>query len=244
MSFTCPKSSNNSSKFEDRNPDSELCPDYFRWIHEDLKPWKSRGITRKTLEKAKDIAHFRLVIVNGKAYVEKYKQPYQTRDVLTLWGILQLMKMYPGKLPDLDIMFQCGDKTVIEKKDYQVINGSISPIPPPVFHYCGDDSSFDIVFPDWTFWGWTETYIRPWNSVIDELKDANNKIKWVEREPYAFWKGNLFNGHRNDLAKCNSSEDWNAQIYNMDWDLEAKEGFRDAKMAKQCMHKYVRTMQY
>ncbi|KAK9749385.1 hypothetical protein RND81_02G122600 [Saponaria officinalis] len=238
MSFTCPRTSNDSSKFKRKTLNPESCPDYFTWIHEDLKPWKSTGITQNMLKKAINIAHFRLVIVNGKAYVEKYKQPYQTRDVVTLWGILQLMKMYSGKLPDLDLMFQCGDKTVVKKKEYQVIKGNIDPIPPPIFHYCGDDLSFDIVFPDWTFWGWSETFIRPWDSTIKELKDANDKMKWVERKPYAFYKGNLFNGHRDDLAKCNSTKDWNAQIYNMNWDLEMKEGFKDAKMAKQCMHKY------
>ncbi|KAL9245348.1 hypothetical protein vseg_019010 [Gypsophila vaccaria] len=241
LSFTCPKTSNDvhSSKPESNNVNpAQSCPDYFRRIHDDLKPWKSKGITRNILEKAINVAHFRLIIVNGKAYVQKYKQPYQTRDVITLWGILQLMKMYPGKLPDLDLIFQCGDKTVIKKDDYQVIKGAISPIPPPIFHYCGDDSSFDIVFPDWTFWGWSETSIRPWGSITKELKDANDKIKWVHRKPYAFWKGNLYNGQRDDLAKCNSTKDWNAKIYNMNWDLKMKGGLEDAKLAKQCMHKY------
>ncbi|GMH22481.1 hypothetical protein Nepgr_024324 [Nepenthes gracilis] len=72
------------------------CPDYFRWIHEDLKPWKKEGITLKMVESAKQFTHFRLVIVNGTAYVKKYDTPFQPRDVLTLWGVLQLLKLYPG----------------------------------------------------------------------------------------------------------------------------------------------------
>lgn len=59
------------------------CPDYFRWIHEDLRPWMSVGPTRDALERAMAYAHFPLVIVGGKAYGERSK-PYQTRDVFTV----------------------------------------------------------------------------------------------------------------------------------------------------------------
>ena len=40
------------------------------------------------VERGKNVSHFRLVIVNGKAYVVKYDKVYQTRDVFTIWGIL------------------------------------------------------------------------------------------------------------------------------------------------------------
>lgn len=129
---------------------STSCPEYFRWIHEDLKPWKKTGITREMIEKGKNISHIRLVIINGKAYIEKHGKVFQTRDIFTIWGILQLLRLYPGKIPDLELMFQCGDKTIVNKKNFQ--ESQISP--PPVFHYCGDENSYDIVFPDWTFWGW------------------------------------------------------------------------------------------
>lgn len=127
------------------------CPEYFRWMHKDLEPWKHTGISREMLERAKAHAQFRLVIINGDAYVEKYKNAYQTRDVFTVWGILQLLRLYPGKVPDLELMFSCGDRPVVKKRDYE---GANSTSPPPVFHYCGDQESLDIVLPDWSFWGW------------------------------------------------------------------------------------------
>lgn len=136
------------SKFEPDDSLATSCPEYFRWIHQDLKPWKSTGITRDMVERGKDIAHFRLVVIDGKAYLEKYAKSFQTRDLFTIWGILQLLRLYPGKIPDLELMFQCGDKTVVEKSRFQDMS------PPPMFHYCGEKNSFDIVFPDWTFWGW------------------------------------------------------------------------------------------
>ena len=106
------------------------------------------------VERGQNISHFRLVVVNGKAYLKKYKNSFQTRDVFTIWGILQLLRLYPGKIPDLELMFQCGDKTVVDKSLYQQEGPQANMSPPPMFHYCGDENSFDIVFPDWTFWGW------------------------------------------------------------------------------------------
>jgi len=135
----------------DNDSSTTSCPDYFRWIHEDLKPWRITGITREMVETGRHASHFRLVIVNGKVYVHKIRKVFQTRDVFTIWGILQLLRLYPGKIPDLDLMFQCGDKTVVLKKYFE---GPEAMSPHPVFHYCGDENSHDIVFPDWSFWGW------------------------------------------------------------------------------------------
>lgn len=127
------------------------CPEYFRWIYEDLRPWRETGITREMVERARRTANFRLVILNGRAYVETYQKSFQSRDVFTLWGILQLLRMYPGKVPDLDLMFDCVDWPVIISRFY---HGPNATAPPPLFRYCADDSTLDIVFPDWSFWGW------------------------------------------------------------------------------------------
>ncbi|KAJ0724100.1 putative glycosyl transferase CAP10 domain-containing protein [Helianthus annuus] len=64
---------------------SQNCPEYFRWIHEDLKPWKETGITEEMVLSAKRTANFHLVILNGRAYVETYEKSFQSRDVFTLW---------------------------------------------------------------------------------------------------------------------------------------------------------------
>lgn len=152
----CP--TNYPSTFESNNFDpvgqssSSVCPDYFRWIHEDLRPWSATGITRDMVERANSTAHFRLIIVKGKAYVEKYKKSIQTRDLFTIWGILQLLRRFPGKLPDLELMFDCNDRPVVQTRVYSGPN--VTQSPPPLFRYCGDKRTMDIVFPDWSFWGW------------------------------------------------------------------------------------------
>uniref|UniRef100_A0A2P2KD36 KDEL motif-containing protein 1 n=3 Tax=Rhizophora mucronata TaxID=61149 RepID=A0A2P2KD36_RHIMU len=190
------------------------------------------------VENAKKTANFRLVIVNGKAYVEQYQKAFQTRDVFTLWGILQLLRKYPGQVPDLELMFDCVDWPVVKSRDHI---GPDAPAPPPLFRYCGDDDTLDIVFPDWSFWGWPEINIKPWEPLLNDLKEGNKRTRWREREPFAYWKGNpAVAATRKDLMKCNVSEkqDWNARVYAQDWIRESREGYEQSNLASQCVHRY------
>ncbi|MBA0769310.1 hypothetical protein Gotri_018056 [Gossypium trilobum] len=204
-----------------------------------LKQWKSTGITEDMIERGKPSADFRLVIVNGTAYVERYRMSYQTRDVFTIWGILQLLRLYPGKVPDLDLLFFCGDDTVIKKRNYK---GRYAALAPPVFHYCGEKAALDIVFPDWTFWGWGEVNIKPWEETLRAIKKGNERIKWEKREPYAYWKGNslVSRDRRLSFMKCNLSakHDWNVRLYKQDWGQEIQGGFKHSKLEDQCTHRY------
>ncbi|GKU88198.1 hypothetical protein SLEP1_g2492 [Rubroshorea leprosula] len=234
---TCP--SNYPLTIElDESSSAAACPEYFRWIHQDLKPWKSTGITREMVERGRAHAHFRLVIVNGKAYVENYIKPFQTRDMFTIWGILQLLRLYPGMVPDLELMFWCEDRPVVRKRLYQGPNATA---PPPVFHYCGNKNALDIVFPDWTFWGWAETNIRPWMQTLMAIKEGNKRMNWIDRIPYAFWKGNpKVAPAREELMNCNISDefDWKARLYTLDWSKIKKGGYNDTRLEDQCTHRY------
>ncbi|XP_028107697.1 O-glucosyltransferase rumi homolog [Camellia sinensis] len=219
-------------------PSPAMCPEYFRWIHEDLRPWRETGITRDMVERANRTANFRLVIVNGRAYIERYRRAFQTRDIFTQWGILQLLRRYPGKLPDLDLMFDCVDWPVIKSMDYRGPNATS---PPPLFRYCGDDATLDIVFPDWSFWGWPEINIKPWEGLLEDLKGGNKRKRWMEREAYAYWKGNpIVAATRMDLLKCNVSEkhDWGARVYAQNWIQESQQGYKQSDLASQCIHRY------
>ncbi|TYH99934.1 hypothetical protein ES332_A11G099400v1 [Gossypium tomentosum] len=236
--LNCSNLVNHTTVFEPKESSTnKTCPDYFRWIHQDLKQWKSSGITKDMIERGKPIADFRLVIVNGEAYVERYIRSFQTRDLFTIWGILQLLRLYPGKIPDLDLLFYCGDNTVIMKSDYK---GRYAALAPPVFHYCGEEAALDIVFPDWSFWGWVEVNIKPWEEQLRAIKKERERIKWEKREPYAYWKGNPTSPDRGDLLNCNVSDkhDWNARLYVQDWAKEIQEGFKHSKLEDQCTHRY------
>lgn len=235
---TCPKSPLMEEEY--RSPSSSTCPDYFQWIHEDLRPWRETGITKEMIERASKKAHFRLVIISGKAYVETYDKAFQTRDVFTLWGILQLLKRYPGKVPDLDLVFNCHDPPAILSRDYKE-TGPNAVAPPPLFHYCGSDDTLDIVFPDWSFWGWPEVNIKPWETLLKELNEGNKKVNWRDREPHAYWKGNPSTSWiRQDLMKCQVSknEDWNARLYTQDWIAAKEKGYKESNLAEQCVYRY------
>ncbi|XP_010055151.1 protein O-glucosyltransferase 1 [Eucalyptus grandis] len=214
------------------------CPEYFRWIHEDLRAWKSTGITKEMVERTRDFAHYRLVILKGRVYVEHFRKPYQTRDVGTIWGIVQLLRLYPGKIPDLELMFYCNDQPVIMKNDYQGPNATL---PPPLFRFCGNQSAFDITFPDWSFWGWAEINIGPWESTVRAIRQNSEKIEWNDKVPYAYWKGNTgVAATRRDLMKCNatSGQDWKTHLYHQEWSREVSQGFKQSKLEDQCTHRY------
>uniref|UniRef100_A0ACD5V464 Uncharacterized protein n=1 Tax=Avena sativa TaxID=4498 RepID=A0ACD5V464_AVESA len=215
------------------------CPSYFRFIHEDLRPWRAAGgVTRAMLARARVTASFRLVVLRGRAFVQRFRPAFQTRDLFTIWGILQLLRRYPGRVPDLDLMFDCVDWPVVRTHLY---HGEQAPFMPPLFRYCGDDRTLDIVFPDWSFWGWPEINIKPWDALKKDLKNGNSRVTWSDREPYAYWKGNAAVAlPRQELVKCNisSTQDWNARIYTQDWFKESKAGYKNSDLGSQCTHRY------
>ncbi|PUZ66579.1 hypothetical protein GQ55_3G328600 [Panicum hallii var. hallii] len=179
----------------------------------------------------------RLVVVAWRAYVEKYRPAFQTRDVFTLWGILQLLARYPGRVPDLDLMFFCDDTPEVHAAAYP--DPSMAP---PLFMYCKNDSALGIVLPDWTFGGWPEVNIRPWAPFLEEVAREIRLVPWLDREPYAFWKGNPdVGGLPSDLMRCNASDngkDWNARHVRQDWEDADWNGFKDSNLARQCTYTY------
>ncbi|CAN6229002.1 unnamed protein product [Urochloa humidicola] len=217
-------------------PAPRECPAYFRWIHEDLRPWRATGVTLDAVERARReyAPKFRVTVVAGRLYVARYGRCFQTRDVFTQWGILQLLRRYPGRVPDLDLMFDCQDLPVVDAAE--IDRGQ-----PPLFRYCGSEATLDIAFPDWSFWGWPELNIKPWEALRREIEEGNAMVKWKDRAPYAYWKGNPNVGAgRRFLLRCNASgkRDWNARIYAQDWGKELRHGFRESDLSKQCTHRY------
>ncbi|KAF3335669.1 O-glucosyltransferase rumi [Carex littledalei] len=230
--------------------DDFLCPEFFRYIDEDLKPWKYTGISKEMVESAKHFANFRLVISDGRVYMKRYKRSFQTRDIFTLWGIVQLLNRYPGRVPDLDLMFECADLPLVKASDY-----SSTPAP-LLFRYCKDNTTLDIVFPDWAFWG-CEKKVNTWKLLHEFIKardeykamestiggdqNGEEKFNWTNRQPYAYWKGHAGQyANRKDLLSCNVSNDheWNARIFNMNWHDAVAGGFKDTDLAKQCTYRY------
>uniref|UniRef100_A0A0V0HVX6 Putative O-glucosyltransferase rumi-like n=1 Tax=Solanum chacoense TaxID=4108 RepID=A0A0V0HVX6_SOLCH len=135
-------------------------------------------------------------------------------------------------------MFDCVDWPVVRSSDFA---GENAVAPPPLFRYCGDNETLDIVFPDWSFWGWAEINIKPWQDLLKDLDKGNKMQRWMNREPYAYWKGNPEVAEkRMELVKCNVTENQesNARIYVQDWKEEIKQGFKHSDLGNQCHHRY------
>ena len=64
--------------------------------------------------------------------------------------------------------------------------------------------------------GRAEINIKPWDALQKDLDAGNRRVRWIDREPYAYWKGNPdVAAIRQELVKCNvsSKQEWNARIY-------------------------------
>lgn len=127
------------------------CPGYFAAIHRDLAPWRGAGgVTRAAVEAARRRASMRVTVSGGgrRLHVDLYYACVQSRALFTVWGLLQLMRRYPGRVPDVDLMFDCMDRPAVNRTGHG--DGG----DPPLFRYCTTRDHLDIPFPDWSFWGW------------------------------------------------------------------------------------------
>ncbi|CAN1328990.1 hypothetical protein LINPERPRIM_LOCUS34549 [Linum perenne] len=156
---------------------------------------------------AKNFAAFRIVISQGRLYFDPYYACFQSRMMVTLWGFVQLLQRYPGMIPDVDLMFDCMDKPILNRTERQSN-------PVPLFRYCTTREHFDIPFPDWSFWGWSEINIGPWSEEFPDIKRGSRAERWRSKQPRAFWKGNpdVVSPIRMELLQCNDSRKWGAQI--------------------------------
>jgi hypothetical protein len=94
-------------------------PSYFCFIHEDLHPWcVAGGIIRAMVDHARTTTNFHPVMIRGRAYIEHIMPAFQTRDLFTIWAILQLLRHYPRRVPDLDLIFDCVDWPVVPTDQY------------------------------------------------------------------------------------------------------------------------------
>ncbi|MCO5575093.1 hypothetical protein L7F22_028890 [Adiantum nelumboides] len=213
---------------------SSRCPDYFRFIHHDLAPWKKTKISKELLDVARTGNHeasFTVIVKTGRLYVDPIGNCFQTRAIFTIWGFLQLLRYYPGLVPDVEVVLGCGDRPAILRGNHT------DSLPPPLFRYCTTVDHFDIPFPDWSFWGWPEVNIQPWELELQNIYRGSSKMTWRQRMPKAFWKGNTFmgDGTRMELVKCNGDA---ADIRSQNWDKEVRSKFRHSKLSDQCKHRY------
>lgn len=191
------------------------------------------GVSREMLDSARPLASFRVVIKSGRLYVDAYQSCFQTRAVFTVWGLLQLLKLYPALVPDVDMLFGCGDTPKVTKSLYKQKPA------PPIFRYCSTPNDFDIPFPDWSFWGWPEVDLASWDKELSGILKGENELLWEQRRPTAFWKGNTDTGGRlrKELKSCNGAHN-GAEIIHQNWYEAYKAHYKNSRLAQQCKNRY------
>eukprot|EP00271_Cylindrocystis_brebissonii_P020425 TRINITY_DN6754_c0_g1_i2.p1 TRINITY_DN6754_c0_g1~~TRINITY_DN6754_c0_g1_i2.p1 ORF type:complete len:350 (+),score=41.19 TRINITY_DN6754_c0_g1_i2:555-1604(+) len=223
----------NSSSSSSQAP---ICPDYFQHIHSDFEPWRSKGgIRLLSVEKTEAAAHFRAQIIEGKLYVRQYKPCVQSRLNFTVWGLLQLLERYPGRIPDVDFMFNCMDQPLLVRNRY-----TDDPDPPIIFKYCSNANHIDIVWPDFSFWGWPEVYIRQWDITVDKIMQGTGGIPWKERASYGQWKGTIWVAPhiRAPVVLCNDEPEHRWRVVTEEQKWHKVTDVRSAALENQCAYRY------
>ncbi|XP_029130220.1 uncharacterized protein LOC109813382 [Cajanus cajan] len=98
-----------------------------------------------------------------------------------------------------------------------------------------------VILQCFLFFTRAELNIRPWETTLNNIKGGNKIVQWKDRVPYAFWKGNpAVSNIRKQLGKCNVTEehDWNARIYDIQWQKEKQSNFENSKLENQCNFRY------
>ncbi|KAL8154890.1 hypothetical protein AgCh_000299 [Apium graveolens] len=59
----------------------------------------------RTVAIDKPAAAFRVVIIDRRLYVDSYYEYVQSRSLFNVWGFVQLLRRYPGQVPNVDLIF-------------------------------------------------------------------------------------------------------------------------------------------
>lgn len=189
------------------------------FVTQDLQPWRTRGgIKEADLLAAREriIAGSHILIVNGSLYMNPRITPessYETRDVGTLWGILELLE-HSIVSEDVEMIFeQTNDQPLVGNDE---VGQSALPF---LVSFSGSTTSVGVVWPDWSFWGWPEVFIRPWEKEFPDIAKSH-KIPASDLKEGTFWKGALLNKIRKDVYACGHSQpglDNKLDINTVDW---------------------------
>ena len=182
------------------------------FIESDLAPWKDSGITLEALEEAENMYDIcdgdiiRFQIISGRLYVYHVTSrglgwyPSQLgeghlaargRVPHTMLMLLDVLRLFPGQIPDLDAVMQLGDFNCVER------NASRRGAPVPMFGYSTSEDYHDLVLPDFTYYGHEYDYLMdPWgNPVIgwdaqrEVLMRKYEGVPLSSRLPQALWRG-------------------------------------------------------
>lgn len=205
-----------------------LTSHYAGWIESDFSKWNVSLISKALVERAAaefpcQSGKLRIQIVGGTLWVDHSQESWpaggwypaelgggwtsaKARTPYLILALLETLREYPGKVPDVDAVFHISDEPCVPTR---VLGPNGEPAP-PIFGYTATAGFADIPFPDFSFWGHEHTRMRGnlenpvqgWERQFDLL--ANNVSAAIPlhlRTPQLMWRGRVSDDRRDDLRR-------------------------------------------
>lgn len=216
-------------------------------IEVELRPWAKSGITREMVERAYCLSRWtastRVQIKNNRLYATPPDHVFQSRERTILLQLVHLLQKYD--LPDIDVMLVtddfCPDKDIPHRSfdgNYKRCSRlgptfSISKLPEERESHC-------VNMPDFSFQGWPEQFLPPWQLTRSLLQNAADNQPWRKRSDVLFWKGGNTHPERDILVNSNMlQQSGMAQVHFVNFSNAATY----VSLPEHCHHKYLLNME-
>lgn len=176
--------------------------------------WDASGITAEMVSAAEnsydecDGDMFRFQIIGGKLYVYHITQrgggwypailgpgnlSARGRVPYSLLILLQVLRLFPGQIPDVDAVMHVGDFTCTNATAARLAGR----VPLPMFGASTSDASADVPFPDFSYFGHEHRYLMDpsgdvvmgWDLQREILEAKYAHVPLAHRIPRAMWRG-------------------------------------------------------
>ncbi|CAI5980954.1 unnamed protein product [Closterium sp. NIES-65] len=133
-------------------------------------------------------------------------------------------------VPDVDLMFECNDWPLVER----AVHAAAAHPPPLLLKYCSTARHMDVVWPDWSFWGW--------GHLVNCSRQGGGE-GGEDSEEGAGGGGGKEGGMVGEDAKGQGSEgkeaerDWGVDAWDTKWVHEIAE--ETTRLENQCTHRWV-----
>ncbi|KAF2260013.1 hypothetical protein CC78DRAFT_523927 [Lojkania enalia] len=195
---------------------SEQCdiafPKLYKRLEDSVKRRKGKKISANEIGISQGRCMLRLMIYGGELFVVDSGMPescYVTngnereRILGTLAQIDRALSTNPSSdpsIPNIEISLSLDDLPRRSKG-----NGVF-------FGYTRKDSpNYDDIWlmPNYAFWSWNYTHAPSWNSIRNEISEAENNLPWEKKDPRVVWRGKIKMARlRSELVRVSWGRDW------------------------------------
>uniref|UniRef100_A0A182NCX2 Glycosyl transferase CAP10 domain-containing protein n=1 Tax=Anopheles dirus TaxID=7168 RepID=A0A182NCX2_9DIPT len=162
----------------------------------DLKPFKTHGITKEMIKRAKQYGtHYQ--VIDHKLYRQQ-ECMFPARCA----GVEHFIRPLLSLLPDMDLIVNC--------RDWPQVHRHWNKEKTPVFSFSKTAEYLDIMYPAWAFWeGGPAIALYPtglgrWD--LHRKRITAGSADWESKEPKAFFRGSRTSDERDALVLLSRSQ--------------------------------------